>query len=232
MEGMKSMARVEVSLKKSLASAVFPKYSEILDKLNWNARWLDTLRKAGTVPIFTHAQALYSFINDEYFKGGADPVDYLEFGVYKGDSLRTWAKLNKNSSSRLFGFDSFEGLPEDWVASKPKGTFSTGGKTPDIEDSRVEFVVGLFQQSLPSFLSSYQPRNRLLIHNDSDLFSSTLYTLAVLNPVIQPGTIIIFDEFNVVLDEYRALTSYASAFMRNYKIVAATVGFTQTAVEI
>jgi hypothetical protein len=229
---MKSMARVEVSLKKSLASAVFPKYSEILDKLNWNARWLDTLRKAGTVPIFTHAPALYSFINDEYFKGGVDPIDYLEFGVYKGDSLRMWAKLNKNSSSRLFGFDSFEGLPEDWVASKPKGTFSTGGKTPDIDDSRVEFVVGLFQQSLPNFLSSYQPKNRLLIHNDSDLFSSTLYTLAVLNPVIQPGTIIIFDEFNVVLDEYRALTGYASAFMRSYKIIAATVGFTQTAVEI
>jgi methyltransferase family protein len=232
MEGMKSMAKVEVSLKKSLASAVFPKYSEILDKLNWNALWLDTLRSAGTVPIFRNPQALYSFINEKHFESGADPFDYLEFGVYKGDSLRMWTNLNKNPSSRLFGFDSFEGLPENWVASKPKGTFSTGGKTPDIGDSRVDFVVGLFQHSLSNFLSSYEPRNRLLIHNDSDLFSSTLYTLAILNPIIQPGTLIIFDEFNVVLDEYRALTSYASAFMRNYKIIAATDGFTQTAIEI
>jgi O-methyltransferase len=229
---MKSMAKVEVSLKKSLASAFFPRYSEVLDKLNWNARWLDTLRNAGAVPIFPYPQALYSFINDQYFKSGADPFDYLEFGVYKGDSLRIWANLNKNPASRLFGFDSFEGLPEDWVASKPKGTFSTAGKKPDIGDSRVDFVVGWFQQSLTNFLSSYEPRNRLLVHNDSDLFSSTLYTLSILNPVIQPGTIVIFDEFNVVLDEYRALTSYASAFMRNYKIIAATAGFTQAAVEI
>ena len=226
------MAKVKVSLKKSLAAAIFPKYSTLLDKLNWNARWLDTLRNAGAVPVFPNPHSLYSFINEKYFSSGADPFDYLEFGVYTGDSLRLWASLNKNPSSRLFGFDSFEGLPENWVESKPKGTFSTGGKAPDIGDSRVEFVVGLFQNSLSDFLSSYQPRNRLMIHNDSDLFSSTLYTLAVLNPVIQPGTVIIFDEFDVILDEYRALTSYASAFMRNYRIIAATEGFAQTAVEI
>jgi hypothetical protein len=226
------MARVQVSLKKSLASAIFPKYSALLDKLNWNARWLETLRNAGSVPIFPSHQALYSFINDQYFASGGDPFDYLEFGVYTGDSLRMWTNLNKNPSSRLFGFDSFEGLPENWVASKPKGTFSTGGKTPDISDSRVEFVVGIFQHSLSNFLTSFEPRNRLLIHNDSDLFSSTLYTLAMLNPIIQPGTVIIFDEFNVILDEYRALTGYASAFMRNYKIVAATEGFKQTAIEM
>src|ERR1700677_4417473 len=141
MEGTKSMPKVQVSLKKSLAAAIFPKYSEILDKLNWNARWLDTLRNAGAVPIFPYAQALYSFINDQHFGGGADPFDYLEFGVYKGYSLRVWANLNRNSASRLFGFDSFEGLPEDWVASKPKGTFTTGGKAPDIGDRRVDFVV-------------------------------------------------------------------------------------------
>jgi O-methyltransferase len=232
LERVKSMAKVELSLKKSLAAAIFPKYSHLVDKLNWNARWLDTLRKTDDVPLFPYREHLYSFVNETYFGAGADPVDYLEFGVYKGASLRTWANLNKNASSRLFGFDSFEGLPENWVSGKPQGTFSTEGNLPDIKDSRVEFVIGWFQHSLPQFLSSFKRESRLLIHNDSDLFSSTLYTLAMLNPIIQPGTIIIFDEFDAVLDEFRALTSYASAFLRSYKIVAATQDFQQTAVEI
>jgi O-methyltransferase len=226
------MAKIDLSLKRRLAAAIFPKYSHTLDKLNWNAHWVDTLRKTADVPLFPYRENLYSFINETCFRGGADPVDYLEFGVYKGASLRTWSGLNKNPSSRLFGFDSFEGLPENWVEGKPKGTFSTEGNLPDITDSRVEFVVGWFQHSLPPFLSSYLPGSRLLIHNDSDLFSSTLYTLAMLDRFIQPGTIVIFDEFDAVLDEYRALMSYATSFLRNWRIIAATKDFQQTAVEI
>ncbi len=174
-----------ISRKKSLAAAFFPKYSSFLDKLNWNARWLDSVRNASGVPLFEHRHELHSFINDTYFRRGADPIDYLEFGVYQGDSIRMWTDLNKNPLSRLFGFDSFEGLPEDWQKATPKGTFTTNGKVPEIADGRVQFIVGWFQNSLPGFLSSYKPKNRILIHNDSDLFSSTLYCLSVLNPLIQ-----------------------------------------------
>jgi hypothetical protein len=225
-------SRLAVSRKKTIAGAVFPKYSGFLDKLNWNAKWMDEIRAAGDIPVFRYRENLYSFVNDQYFAGGKEPFDYVELGVYKGDSIRTWTRLNGHPESRLFGFDSFEGLPEDWLPGKPKGTFSTAGNVPDIADSRIQWFVGWFQHTMPGFLAAYEPKNKLLIHNDSDLFSSTLYSLSVMNPVIQPGTIVIFDEFDAVLDEYRALTEYASAFLRKFKLVGATENYIQAAVEI
>jgi O-methyltransferase len=103
---------------------------------------------------------------------------------------------------------------------------------PEVEDSRVDFIVGWFQESLPRFMLSFEPRHQLVIHSDSDLFSSTLYLLASLNSIIRPGTIIIFDDFNVSVDDYRALISYAAAFNRKYEIMAATTGFRKAAIEI
>src|SRR5690349_8038374 len=40
-------------------------------------------------------------------------VLYMEFGVYRGDTTRCWSKLLRNPRSKLHGFDSFEGLPEN-----------------------------------------------------------------------------------------------------------------------
>jgi O-methyltransferase len=132
--------------------------------------------------------------------------------------------------SRFFGFDSFIGLPEDWNPKASKGTFSQNGTPPVIPDSRIKFLVGWFQDSVPGFLSSYQPVNRIVIHNDSDLYSSTLYTLTMLNQLITSDTLVIFDEFYDVLHEYRALIDYSTAYKKAFKIVAATHRFLQAAV--
>jgi methyltransferase family protein len=226
------MAEAGISLKKTLVGMILPKYSPILDKANWNARWLSTIHNARTIPFFPSRRNLHGFLNETYFAAGTDPIDYLEFGVYRGASLQMWTGLNKHPNSRFFGFDSFQGLPEDWSPANLKGTFNTDGGLPDIGDARVRFVVGWFQNSLPRFLSSFQPQHRLVIHMDCDLFSSALYCLATLNPLIAPETIIVFDEFDAVLDEYRALTSYASAFMRTYSLIAATKGFSQAAIQV
>lgn len=63
-------------------------------------------------------------------------VLYLEFGVWKGESIRQWSEILKNSASRLHGFDSFEGLPEEWdhhgASVLQKGHFSTQGSIPQI----------------------------------------------------------------------------------------------------
>ena len=61
-----------------------------------------------------------------------------------------------------------------------------------------------------------------MIHNDSDLYPSTLYVLSRCNDLIQPGTIIIFDEFSSVLHELRALEDYCSAYRRDYTVIGAT----------
>jgi len=223
-----------MTLKKTIAALLFPRYSAFIDKLNWNAKWMTTVEAARDVPIYQTRLELHRFVQSRE----TGPIDYMEFGVFQGESLRWWCEANSHAESRFFGFDSFEGLPEawspkTWSATFPKGTFSTGGSIPDIKDSRVQFVVGWFQETLPAFLASYQAREcPLVVHCDSDLYSSALFCLTSLNRIIPRGSIIIFDELNDVLSEYRALTNYAAAYLRQWRFIAATEYFAQAAVEI
>jgi O-methyltransferase len=182
-----------------------------------------------TSKYFSDRFKLYDYLLDGVLNDQA--IDYLEFGVFKGESLNHWVESNNVSNSRFFGFDSFEGLPEDWQ-TMPKGYFSTDGIVPDIKDDRVSFVKGWFQDSLPTFLKSHESKNRLVIHLDADLYSSTLFSLATLNTIIQPGTIIIFDEFLNIIHEYKALIDYEQSFLRKYKLLAYTDGYFRVAIEV
>jgi hypothetical protein len=148
------------------------------------------------------------------------PVDYLEFGVATGESFRAWLGLSRHAGSRFFGFDSFEGLPEDWQADSPKGAYSTLGQVPQVDDPRATFVKGLFQQTVDGFSLGFKPQNRLVLHMDADLYSSTLYVLMALNRHISPGTLILFDEFTArgFTDEYAALEDYCAACCRSYQV--------------
>ena len=115
---------------------------------------------------------IYQYVHDELLRG--QPVDYLEFGVYEGYSMELQTKINPRAESRFWGFDSFEGLPEAWTTfnrTMEKGVFSTAGRTPAINDPRLTWVKGWFQDTLPGFCRDFQPRagNRLVIHCDADL---------------------------------------------------------------
>lgn len=122
------------------------------------------------------------------------PILYLEFGVFRGATMRLWSNLLKNPSSQLIGFDSFEGLPEDYSDNTPKGLFAVGRKPPTIPDERVSFVIGLFDQSLPTF--KVPPHNQLVMFVDADLYSSTICVLRRFQQDIVLGTIIIFGQFS------------------------------------
>ena len=161
---------------------------------------------------------------------GSGPMDYLEFGCYRGASMRAWLDIDSHPDSRFVGFDSFEGLPEDWHAQAGKGAFDTRGEPPAIDDPRVRFVKGRFQESLRSFLDGFSARAPLLVHLDADLYSSTLFALVTLNPA--PGTLLLFDEFGDVLHEFRAFNDYLSAAGRNYEVVAARNDFQKIAVRL
>lgn len=167
-------------------------------------------------------------IETENLKG---PIDYIEFGVAKGLSFRWWAEHIKDTDARFYGFDTFTGLPEDWGHFK-KGDMANNNVPPEMNDDRCRFYQGLFQQTLPDFMKSYYPHYRKVIHMDADLYSSTLYALTSITHVLQKGDIIIFDEFNVPMHEFKAFTEWTQSYYINYEILGAINNFYQVAVKI
>lgn len=115
--------------------------------------------------------------------------DALEFGVFTGGTINIISKhVNK-----VYGFDSFEGLPEKWEGVIEKGHFKVEN-LPEV-NSNVELIKGLFENTLDDFLKNH-PEDFKLIHIDCDLYSSTKY---VLNKLIEynklkKDVIIVFDE--------------------------------------
>jgi hypothetical protein len=151
---------------------------------------------------------------------GDREVLYLEFGVHEGEATRYWSKLLTNPNSKLHGFDSFEGLPEDWHSQMPKGHFSTNGRMPVIDDERVQFFKGWFDQTLPAY---QVPEHEVLVLNfDADLYSSTLCALQNLAPHIVPGTYLYFDEFPDAMHELRAFAEFCSSSPRKFVLRGAT----------
>jgi len=161
---------------------------------------------------------------------GDGPVLYLEFGVYEGDSLRFWSRNLTHPDSRLFGFDSFEGLPESWHEDSPRGRFDRGGAVPRIDDSRVQFVKGWFDYSLSVF--EMPEHERLVVSLDADLYSSTKCVLDWLTPQLRPGDILYFDEFFDRHHELRALDEFLASSRITLKLVGATRSLTEVAFEV
>jgi len=218
---------MDMSFKRVIATTFFPKHSGFLDKLNRTPLFAEFVKENRSVTSFDTREEMYDDLMAKY--PGA--IDYLEFGVFQGKSILYWADKNKETASRFTGFDTFTGLPEDWDYHK-KGAFNVDGKAPITQDSRIKFVKGLFQDTLPGFLKDFSRQNRIVIHNDSDLYSSSLYLLTRLNDVIVPGTVIIFDEFGNVQHEFRAFFDYISAYRRSFKVVSASYQYYTAAVEI
>ncbi|RBM19270.1 class I SAM-dependent methyltransferase [Prauserella sp. PE36] len=131
----------------------------------------------------------------------------LEFGVASGNTLRHIAEAR--GGGKVYGFDSFEGLPEPWLAGMPAGAFARTD-LPDVPGA--ELVVGLFADTLPAFLEQHgQPVD--FVHVDSDLYSSAKTVLDLVGPRLRAGSVIAFDEFfnypGWQDHEYRAWREYA-----------------------
>jgi len=148
------------------------------------------------------------------------PINYLEFGVAAGYSFRWFVQQNSNSESRFYGFDSFTGLPEDWGPYK-KGAFGTQNKVPEINDPRIKFYQGIFQQTIPGFVKEMNAERRNVIMMDADLYSATLYALTTLAPVLKKGDIIFFDEFAVPTHEFKAFQDFTQSYYFNLELIAA-----------
>ncbi|WP_338661175.1 class I SAM-dependent methyltransferase [Pararoseomonas sp. SCSIO 73927] len=142
----------------------------------------------------------------------------LEFGVFSGRSINHIAELFPGP---VYGFDSFEGLPENWGRFR-KGHFATA--LPAVAEN-VELVVGWFNETLPGFLREH-PGDIRLLHVDCDLYSSTRTIFDECRDRIRAGTVIVFDEyFNYPGwrdHEFRAFQEFVAEAGLNYEYFGLT----------
>lgn len=153
--------------------------------------------KMPTVKAFENKSADCFVVAEEYLRyvlsqvnAGADDL-FLEFGVFGGRSitLSAWAMPDKI----IYGFDSFEGLPENFRYDWAKGSFDMRGVEPIVPDN-VRLIKGWFNETLPQFVKAH-PQKCAYIHVDCDLYSSTKTIFDNLKHQIGAGTIIAFDEY-------------------------------------
>lgn len=169
---------------------------------------------------YTKRYDFYQWVIDQE-KLKAPPVNYLEFGVAQGHSLKWFSEQNQHPQSEFHGFDTFTGLPEDWGPYK-KGTFGSNNQIPEINDARIRFHQGLFQQTLPRFVKQFPENKRTILFMDADLYSATLYTLTSLALFLKRGDIIFFDQFAVPTHEFRAYTNFIESFYLNLELIGAS----------
>jgi hypothetical protein len=141
--------------------------------------------------IFLNYKDYHKFIierakeNDEFNK-----KFYLEFGVWTG----TTVNLFSNYVNTIYGFDSFEGLREDWLGASyhPKGTFNLNKKIPELNKNVIP-IIGWVQDTLVPFLEKHKPEINF-VHMDMDTYETTKFVLTKIKPYLVKNCVIAFDE--------------------------------------
>ena len=117
---------------------------------------------------------------------------YMEFGVFEGKSINYLASLNKKVT--FHGFDSFEGLPEQWFMGHKvieKGHFAVS-ESPKVV-TNVVLHEGWFEDTIPVWKKDHTGHISF-INIDCDLYKSTQTILTLLNDQIVSGTLLRFDD--------------------------------------
>jgi len=125
---------------------------------------------------------------------------------------------------RLFGFDSFEGLPPD-----EEGHWGPGGRFKSeleftrrvlahegVPNDRVVLIKGFFSDSLkPELITQYQITRASIIMVDVDMYRSTCEALQFCERLIAPEALLVFDDWHPLAEknmgEKRAFDEFLQA---------------------
>lgn len=140
---------------------------------------------------------LPSFLSHAIEKSNlSDELLFMELGVFTGNTfMMLRSELPENII--LYGFDTFKGLPEDWISDDnsiiyPRGAFAID-YIPE-ETINTKFIVGKVEETLGSFMAGR--KNKVsFVHFDMDLYNPTYYSLQKLYPQFIVGTVLVFDDF-------------------------------------
>ncbi len=144
-------------------------------------------------------------------RDGTVAGDYYEFGLFRGYTFfQAWNHCNelKLGEVNLYGFDSFEGLPPAEGIDQVDGRFFEGQFACSREEveknliaegidlSTVTIVEGYYENSLTEHLRQQHPfKPASVVLLDCDYYSSTATALKWMDPYLQPGTILLFDDW-------------------------------------
>jgi hypothetical protein len=153
----------------------------------------------------------------------------LDLGVWLGWSTRL---ISDASGQQVYGFDTFEGLVEDWQIDDQilikQGTFSlseplaqrfTRDTGVSLQDGvpaalgrNVQFIRGSTYQTLVPFLAEHPAAPISLFHMDLDTYESSLHGLETCKDRFVEGSVLVFDEYLVTNGELRAFFEFQSKY--------------------
>lgn len=191
----------------------------------WTAGYVDNICAVNLVP----PEKLVNFFKDcishlKQIKGG-DIGDYLEFGVFNGNSIGSMylaREAKEIKSTRLFGFDAFEGLPpgsekeDDRVWKKGFYTCSFEKMNEclsrrNVPPNEITWVKGWYDQTLnDELVSKFNLGNFGIIFVDCDTYSSSKTVLNFLAPLIKKPLIICFDDWKLNDLDIKGMGEYKS----------------------
>ena len=176
-------------------------------KRSWALKARDGELLVDAAQIRPHIRAALAHLGRD---GRSDIGDYLEFGVFTGTSMICMHETLKEmglKQVRLFGFDSFEGLPDD-AAATDKGIWQPGAYKAELETVRARFarvgippgrvtlVKGWFSDTLsPATAARLEIRKAGVIMVDADMYSSSKEALDFCAPLIEDEAVVIFDDW-------------------------------------
>lgn len=179
-----------------LTRRLYGRFLHFLDGQNIQRKLQDIALEESARFVMENMEGVPSFPNDfallehawQHVDSDCDGL-VCEFGVWRGTTINFIASLTEQP---IYGFDSFEGLPEFWRDGFNRGRFRVS-RLPKVRQN-VHLIKGWFNESLPPFLQAHQKPAKFL-HVDCDLYSSTKTVLDLFRDRITPGTVIVFDEF-------------------------------------
>jgi hypothetical protein len=201
------------------------------------------MRRDAVMDAFDYAKTnmpdAYSFLDrfeglslsiDEARKRFPSRTRVLEFGVYKAGMINYQAR--KFPQLSFVGFDSFEGLQQQWSGMAPEKTFDLGGRLPKVRRN-VSLVKGWFSESGPRWKASNPASDvPLLIHVDCDTYAATVDVLELCSDYVEHGVVFHFDDYfgfpNWRTAGFKALKEIAEK--RRWRLTYLSYGTKETAV--
>lgn len=176
---------------------------------------------------YTREEIWHVYLNE-------NEIDYsfLEFGVWQGRSINYMAHIRPQCI--FHGFDSFEGLPENWKIGHNKGHFKTEFYKLKFRQN-VIIHKGWFEDTIKEIKDCDQKIAG--IHIDCDLGSSTTTILNELNDlIIKNKPLLLFDEMynynEFEKHEFKSFLDWANSNNLNFEVLATNLAHQQVLIKL